>query len=104
MARASRLLGEIALARNEPDTALTHLQEAHAIAQAIGQPNETWKAHEALARLHVQANRSEQAEESCRAALAVLEGLQSRTSTPEIRQALAGSPYAERLRSLAHSL
>jgi class 3 adenylate cyclase/tetratricopeptide (TPR) repeat protein len=104
VARASRLLGEIALARNEPDTALTHLQEALAIAQAIGQPNETWKAHEALARLHVQANRSEQAEEFCRASLAVLEGLQSRTSSPEIHQALAGSPYAERLRSLAHSL
>jgi tetratricopeptide (TPR) repeat protein len=78
MARASRLLGEVALARNELNAALISLQEALNIARQIGQPAETWKAHEALARLHAEAGRADQAELSCRAAIEVLVQVEAR--------------------------
>jgi tetratricopeptide (TPR) repeat protein len=104
LARASRLLGEVALLRNELDPALALLREALTIAREIGQPTEIWKAQEALARLHAEARRPDQAELSSRAAIEVLAQLEARVRHPDLVRAFKVSPYVKRMQALIASL
>ena len=66
----------------------------------IGQPTEIWKAHEALAHLHLELSRTQPAEQSSRAALKVLEKLRGRTQNPELGAAMDASQHRSRLQEL----
>ena len=100
LARAFRLQGEVEVAKTNFEAVEQQFNRALALSLKIGEPTELWKAHEALARLHLELGRTERAERSCRAALDVLENLKAQTQNPDLRAALGASLYGSRLQEL----
>jgi tetratricopeptide (TPR) repeat protein len=95
--RVWRLKGECALARRHWDDAEQALRHALAIAQAIGEARQLWKAHEALARLHSARGRADTALEFYRAGRTVIERVLADTTEAGLRAGLEGSPEVAEL-------
>jgi class 3 adenylate cyclase/tetratricopeptide (TPR) repeat protein len=86
---AWRIRGESAVARRAWGEAEEALRRALAIAEAIGQPRQTWQSHAALARLHEACGRVEDARAEYRAAWTVISDLRARTRDPGVLAGLA---------------
>ena len=103
VARALRLLGEIAGRDRRWDDAERVLQESLEVARAIAHPNQTWKAEMAMARLHAAAGRPAAADGSLAAARHTIERLRGGvrdarllaglTDGPLIRSVFDASPF-----------
>jgi tetratricopeptide (TPR) repeat protein len=88
LARALRLQGEISLARRDWAGAETALGEALAVAHAIRNPTQLWKAQAALARLHADRGRPSEAAAAAANAREVLSSMRDSVQDPELRRSL----------------
>ena len=103
VARALRLLGDVARRDRRWDDAEEALRESVEVARAIAHPNQTWKTELALARLHAARGRRDAAAESLAAARRTIEGLRGGvhdarllaglTEGPLIRGVFDASPF-----------
>ena len=103
VARALRLLGDVARRNRQWDDAERALRESVEVSRAIEHPNQTWKTELALARLHAATGRRDAAAESLAAARRTIEGLRGGvrdarllaglTDGPLIRGAFDASPF-----------
>ena len=98
---AWRIKGESATARRAWDEAEEALGRALAIAEAIGQPRQTWMSQFALGRLDAAQGRRQDALGRYRAAWTLIEGLRSRTRDPGLRAGLESSPLIREVEDLA---
>jgi class 3 adenylate cyclase/tetratricopeptide (TPR) repeat protein len=89
--RVWRLKGECALARRDWDGAEQALRHALAIAQAIGEARQLWKAHEALARLQTARGRADAALEFYGTGRTVIQRVLVNTAEAGLRAGLVGS-------------
>jgi tetratricopeptide (TPR) repeat protein len=103
VARALRLVGDVARRERRWADAEGALHESVEIARAIEHPNQTWRTEFALARLHAAAGRRETADESLAAARRTLELLRAGvrdtrllaglTDGPQVRCLFDASPF-----------
>ena len=103
VARALRLLGDVARRDRRWDDAEGALRKSVEVARAIAHPNQTWKTELALARLHAARGRRDAAAESLAAARRTIEGLRGGvhdarllaglTEGPLIRGVFDASPF-----------
>jgi tetratricopeptide (TPR) repeat protein len=103
VARALRLLGDVARRDRRWDDAERALRESVEVARAIAHPNQTWKTELALARLHAARGKRDAAAESLAAARRTIEGLRGGvhdarllaglTEGPLIRVVFDASPF-----------
>jgi len=98
---AWRIKGEGAIARHAWDEADEALRRALAIAEAIGQPRQTWLSQVALGRLDAARGRREDALGRYRAAWAIISGLRAATRDPGLRAGLESSPLIREVEDLA---
>jgi len=98
---AWRIKGEGATARHAWDEADEALRRALTIAEAIGQPRQTWVSHLALGRLDAARGRREEALGRYRAAWAIITRLQAATRDPGLRTGLESSPLVREVEDLA---
>ena len=98
--RARRLAGEAATARRRWDDADTALRESLAIAEAIGEPRQTWMSLAALGRLHRGRGQSDGAYRHYRAARGLVDEILSAVSEPGLHRGLETSPDVREI--LAH--
>jgi class 3 adenylate cyclase/tetratricopeptide (TPR) repeat protein len=89
--RAWRLKGEVALARRAWDDALAWLRQALDIAQGIGEPGQTLRAHAALGRLHRARGEPDAARQDYRAGRALVERVLAGVSDAGLRSGLEAS-------------
>jgi len=90
--RAWRVKGEGAIARRAWSEAEDALGRALAIAESIGQPQQAWRAHAALARLDAALGRRGEAGRRYGAAAAIASELRAATRHPDLRTGLASLP------------
>ena len=103
VARALRLLGDIARRDRRWGDAERFLEESANVALAIAHPNQCWKTELALARLHAAAGRGEPAAAALAAARRTIEGLRTGvrdarllaglTEGPQIRGVFDPAPF-----------
>jgi class 3 adenylate cyclase/tetratricopeptide (TPR) repeat protein len=98
---AWRLKGESATARRAWGEAEGALRHALAVAEAIGQPRQTWFSHAALGRLYTALGRREDALGCYRAAQNIIADLRARTQDPALRAGLESSPLMREVEELA---
>ena len=98
--RVRRLTGEVATARKRWDDADTALRESLAIAQAIGEPRQSWMSLAALGRLHRGRGQSDGAYRHYRAARELIDPILSALSEPGLHRGLETSPDIQEI--LAH--
>jgi class 3 adenylate cyclase/tetratricopeptide (TPR) repeat protein len=98
---AWRIRGESALARRAWDEADDALRRSLAIAEAIGQPRQTWLGQVALGRLDAARGRRDEAFGRFRAAWAIITRLRSATRDPRLRAGLESSPQVREVEDLA---
>ena len=92
VARALRLLGDVARRDRRWDEAERALRESVDVARAIAHPNQTWKTELALARLHAAAGRRDAAGESLAAARRTIEGLRGGVRDAHLLAGLTNGP------------
>ena len=97
---AWRIKGESATARHAWDEADEALRRAQAIAEAIGQPRQTWLSQLALGRLDAARGRREDALARYRAAWVIITGLRAATRDLGLRAGLESSPLVREVESL----
>jgi tetratricopeptide (TPR) repeat protein len=95
--RARRLTGAAATARRRWDDADAALREALAIAEAIGEPRQTWKSLAALGRLHRGRGQPDGAYRHYRAARDLVDQIPSSLSDASLRRGLETSPDIEEI-------
>jgi tetratricopeptide (TPR) repeat protein len=98
---AWRIKGESAIARRAWDEADDALRRALAIAEAIGQPRQTWLSQVAWGRLDAARGRRDDALGRYRAAWAIITRLREATRDPGLRAGLDSSPLAREVEDLA---
>ena len=98
---AWRIKGESATARRAWDEADDALRQSLAIAEAIGQPHQTWLAQAALGRLDAARGRRDEASGRYRAASAIIARLRAATRDPGLRAGLESSPSVREVEDLA---
>jgi tetratricopeptide (TPR) repeat protein len=98
---AWRIKGESAIARRAWDEADDALRRALAIAEAIGQPRQTWLSQVACGRLDAARGRRGDALGRYRAAWAIITRLREATRDPGLRAGLDSSPLAREVEDLA---
>ncbi|HSB42508.1 MAG TPA: adenylate/guanylate cyclase domain-containing protein [Methylomirabilota bacterium] len=98
---AWRIKGEGATARHAWDEAEDALRQSLAIAEAIGQPRQTWLAQVALGRLDAARGRRDEASGRYRAASAIIARLRAATRDPGLRAGLESSPLIREVEDLA---
>jgi tetratricopeptide (TPR) repeat protein len=92
VARALRLLGDVARRDRRWDAAERALGESVDVARAIAHPNQIWKTDLALARLHAATGRRDAAAESLAAARRTIEGLRDGVRDPRLLAGLTDGP------------
>jgi class 3 adenylate cyclase/tetratricopeptide (TPR) repeat protein len=92
VARALRLLGDVARRDRRWDAAERALGESVDVARAIAHPNQIWKTDLALARLHAATGRRDAAAESVAAARRTIEGLRDGVRDPRLLAGLTDGP------------
>ena len=90
------------MARRAWGEAENAFRRALAIAEAIGQPRQTWQSHAALARLHEACGRVEDARAEYRAAWTVISDLRARTRDPGVLAGLASLAAIREIIKRAH--
>jgi tetratricopeptide (TPR) repeat protein len=98
---AWRIKGESATARHAWDEADEALRRALAVAEAIGQPRQTWLSQVALGRLDAARGRRDDAIGRYRAAWAIISALRTATRDPGLRAGLESSPLIREVEDLA---
>ena len=98
---AWRIKGESATTRRAWDEAEDALRQALAIAEAIGQPRQTWLSQVALGRLDAARGRRDDARGRYQAASAIIAGLRGATRDPALRAGLESSPLIREVEDLA---
>ena len=98
---AWRIKGESATLRGAWDEAEDALRRAVSIAEAIGQPRQTWLSHVALGRLDAANGRRDDALRRYRAAWTIITGLRARTQEPTLRAGLESPPLVREVEDLA---
>jgi hypothetical protein len=93
--------GESATLRHTWDEADAAPRRALAVAEAMGQPRQTWLTLLALGRLDAARGRHAEALARYRAAWAVITALCERTGDPDLRAALASTPLVREVADLA---
>jgi len=96
-----RIKGESATARHAWDEAEDALRRSLGIAEAIGQPRQTWLAQVALGRLDAARGRRAEASGRYRAASAIIARLRAATRNPGLRAGLESSPLVREVEDLA---
>jgi len=86
---AWRLKGRCALLRRSWDDAEAALARALAIATEIGEPRQLWQTHSAIAALYAARGRTDEADQSVRAAALILERVRSNLRDPGLAAGLA---------------
>ena len=97
IARALRLVGDVARRERRWSDAERALNESLEIARAIAHPNQTWRTELALARLHAAAGRRETADESLAAGRRTMERLRASVRDPRLVTGLTDGPQVRRL-------
>jgi transcriptional regulator with AAA-type ATPase domain/tetratricopeptide (TPR) repeat protein len=92
-----RLSGAIASAAHRWDEAHDALNEALAVAKAIGNPTQLWHTYAALGHYHAQRGQNDAAHGAYRAARAVIEGILAGLPTPRLRESLESLPVVRDL-------
>jgi tetratricopeptide (TPR) repeat protein len=92
VARALRLLGDVARRDRRWDDAERALRESVEVARAIAHPNQTWKTELALARLRAATGRRDAAAESLAAARRTIEGLRGGVRDARLLAGLTDGP------------
>ncbi len=98
---AWRLKGESATLRGAWGEAEDALRRALSLAEAIGQPRQTWLSHVALGRLDAANGRRDDALARYRAAWTIVAGLRAATQEPTLRAGLESSPLIREVEELA---
>jgi tetratricopeptide (TPR) repeat protein len=98
---AWRIKGEGATLRGAWGEAEDALRRALSLAEAIGQPRQTWLSHVALGHLDAANGRRDSALGRYRSAWAIITGLRARTTEPTLRAGLESSPLAREVEHLA---
>jgi hypothetical protein len=88
LARAWRLQGEIAIARQQWDDAHQILRRALEVAEFIGNPPQLWKTHLALGRVHSGAGNVLPARQAYRAAHDVIERVKANLRNADLRASI----------------
>ena len=97
---AWRIKGESATLRHAWSEAEEALGRALSIAEAIGQPRQTWLGHVALARLDAARGRRDDAHRRYREAWEIIGGLRAKTQEPTLRMGLEASPLVREVGEL----
>ena len=97
--RVRRLTGEVATARKRWDDADTALRESLAIAQAIGEPRQSWMTLAALGRLHRGRGQSDGAYRHYRAARDLIDPILAGLSEPGLHRGLETSTAIQEIRA-----
>ena len=97
---AWRIKGESATARRAWDEADEALRRSFALAEAIGQPRQTWLSHVALGRLDAARGRRDDAAARYRDAWSIITGLRAMTRDPGLRAGLESSPLIREVETL----
>ena len=97
--RVRRLTGEVATARKRWDDADTALRESLAIAEAIGEPRQSWMTLAALGRLHRGRGQSDGAYRHYRAARDLIDPILAGLSEPGLHRGLETSPAIQEIRT-----
>ena len=97
--RARRLTGGVATARKRWDDADAALRESLAVAEAIGEPRQTWMSLAALGRLHRLRGQSDAADRHYRAARDLVDQILSAVSEPGLHRGLETSPDIQEIRT-----
>jgi tetratricopeptide (TPR) repeat protein len=92
LVRGWRLSGAVACAARRWDEAFEALNEALAVAKAIGNPTQLWRTWAALGDYHAQRGEPEAATLAYRAARAVIDGVLAGLAAPELREPLERLP------------
>jgi hypothetical protein len=90
--RSRRLTGGVATARKRWDDADAALRESLAVAEAIGEPRQTWMSLAALGRLHRLRGQPDGADRHYRAARDLVDQILSAVSEPGLHRGLETSP------------
>jgi tetratricopeptide (TPR) repeat protein len=98
---AWRIKGESATLRGAWDEAEDALRRAVSLAEAIGQPRQTWLSHVALGRLDAANGRRDDALKRYRAAWTIITDLRARTQEPTLRAGLEAPPLVREVGDLA---
>jgi len=98
---AWRIKGESATLRGAWGEAEDALRRALSLAEAIGQPRQTWLSHVALGRLDAASGRRDDARARYRAAWDIIAGLRAATQEPTLRAGLESSPLIREVEELA---
>ena len=98
---AWRVKGESATLRGAWDEAEDALRRALSLAEAIGQPRQTWLSHVALGRLDAANGRRDDALKRYRAAWTIITDLRARTQEPTLRAGLEAPPLVREVGDLA---
>jgi class 3 adenylate cyclase/tetratricopeptide (TPR) repeat protein len=98
---AWRIKGESATARRAWEEAEDALGRARALAEAIGQPRQTWMSQLATGRLHAARGRQEEALGHYRAAWTIIASLRAGTQDRDLRAGLESSPLIREVEDLA---
>jgi class 3 adenylate cyclase/tetratricopeptide (TPR) repeat protein len=98
---AWRVKGESATARRAWEEGEDALGRARALAEAIGQPRQTWMSQVAIGRLHAARGRREEALGHYRAAWTIIAGLRAGTQDRDLRAGLESSPLIREVEDLA---
>jgi hypothetical protein len=77
-------------------------RRALSVAEAIGQPRQTWLSHVALGRLDAANGRRNAALGPYRAAWTIITGLRARAQEPTLRAGLETSTLVREVEDLAH--
>jgi tetratricopeptide (TPR) repeat protein len=98
---AWRIKGESATLRRAWGEAEEALGRALSIAEAIGQPRQTWLGHVALGRLDAARGRRDDARRRYRTAWDIIAGLRAKTQEATLRAGLEASPLVREVGDLA---
>ena len=97
VARALRLLGDIARRDRRWDDAERTLRESADVARAIAHPNQRWKTDLALAQLHAATGRGEAAAAALAAARRTIDGLRTGVRDARLLAGLTEGPQIRRV-------
>jgi tetratricopeptide (TPR) repeat protein len=101
---AWRIKGEGARLRGAWGEAEDALRRSLSLAEAIGQPRQTWLSHLALGRLDAANGRRDEARAQYRAAWTIITGLRAGTKEPTLRTGLESSPLVREVEELARGV
>jgi tetratricopeptide (TPR) repeat protein len=99
-----RVFGEVQMNRNETDNAITTLNEAIQILQAVENPRQLWQAYDSLASVFAQTGRHSEAMEQWGAASTIIQNTAEALSDRELREGFLKAEPIRKILSKAVTL